>query len=65
MIEFGGCRALEFRDDALGQDLPQFDSPLVEWIEIPDRALSENGMLVKSHQLAQDFRGESLCQDSV
>jgi hypothetical protein len=31
--------ALEFRDDSLGQDLSQFDSPLVEGVDLPDGAL--------------------------
>jgi hypothetical protein len=45
MIEFGFCRALQFRDNALRQNLPQLNAPLIERIEIPNDALRENVML--------------------
>src|SRR5271170_3602434 len=41
--------ALKFGDDALRQDFSQFDAPLVERVDVPDRALSKGGMLVKRH----------------
>ena len=36
MLKLGFCLALEFRDNALGQDLAQLNAPLVEWIDVPD-----------------------------
>src|SRR6266496_6599164 len=39
--------ALEFRDDALGQYLAQFDSPLIERVDVPDDALGEDAVLVE------------------
>lgn len=41
-------RALELRDDALRQHLSQFHAPLIERVDLPDDALSEHQMLVKS-----------------
>src|SRR5580704_4783834 len=57
--------ALKFRDDALRQDLPQFDAPLIERVDVPNRALSENGVLVQRHQFAQSFRCQPLCEDGI
>ena len=34
--------ALEFRNDALSQDLAEFYAPLVKRIDLPDGTLSEN-----------------------
>ena len=31
--------ALKFGDDALSKHLPQFDAPLVDWIDVPRGAL--------------------------
>jgi len=55
MVERRISLALEFRDDALGQDLPQLDAPLVERIEVLDRALSKNRVLIMREHLAERF----------
>ena len=34
--------ALQLRDDALGQDFAQFDPPLIEGVDIPDRSLRKH-----------------------
>ena len=53
MIESGLCRALQFRDNALRQNLAQLYAPLVERIEIPYDALREDVMLVERDKLPQ------------
>jgi hypothetical protein len=47
MLKLGRCITPEFGNDALGQYLPQLNAPLVEWVNTPDSALGENGVLVK------------------
>jgi hypothetical protein len=39
MVEHWLCSALEFRDNALGQYLAQFDAPLVKCVDVPDDTL--------------------------
>src|SRR5947209_6001166 len=65
MLERRFCLALEFRDNSLGQNLPQFDPPLVKRVEVPDRTLRENRMLVECNQLAEHFRSEALGKNHV
>src|SRR5271169_5221756 len=36
VVEGGFRRALELRDDPLGQHLAQFDAPLIEGVDLPD-----------------------------
>ena len=55
MLELRLRLALQFRNDALCQNFAQFDAPLVERVDLPDRALSEDGMFVKRDQFAQRF----------
>ncbi len=40
--------ALEFRDYPLGQLLAEFDPPLVKRVDVPDRSLCKNTVLVES-----------------
>ena len=42
MLEFGFLSALKLRDDFLSECLAQFDAPLVERIDLPDRSLYED-----------------------
>src|SRR5882672_6808210 len=56
MREFRRRRALEFRDDAGGQNLAQFHAPLVEGVDIPDRALDEDAVFVERDKLAESRR---------
>ena len=60
MIERGLRLALKFRDNALSQHFAEFDSPLVERVNIPNHPLGENRVLVKGNQLAKIFRREAL-----
>ena len=61
----GSVCALEFRDDALRQHLAEFHAPLVERIDLPDGALGEHGMFVKSDELAESLRREPVGEDGV
>ena len=63
--ELGFRFAFEFRDDALGQHLAQFDAPLVERVDVPDHALGEDGVLVERDELAERLRREPLGEDRV
>ena len=63
MLELELCLALELRDDTLGQDLAQLDAPLVEGVDLPDRPLGEDTMLIEGHQLAERSRSEPFGED--
>src|SRR5258708_34760924 len=56
VLEFGLGRTLELGNDRLGESLAQFHAPLVEGIDLPDRSLGEDAMLVERDQLAQSGR---------
>ena len=58
-----GC--LEFRYDPLGQDLAQFDAPLIKRIDLPDRSLCKHTVFVERHQFAQSLRSQPFRQDHV
>ena len=53
MLELGLRQALELGDDALRQNLAQLHAPLVEGIDLPDRALGEDAVLVERDELAE------------
>lgn len=46
----GGC--FEFRDDALGEDFAEFDSPLVEGVEPPEDTLDEDAVFIEGDEFA-------------
>jgi hypothetical protein len=48
---------LEFGDDALGQDLPQFHSPLIEGIYLPDGAWVKTLCPPGANELGNIFTG--------
>ena len=56
MPELGLFLAFQFRDDALGKHLSQFDAPLVERINLPDDALGEHAMFIKRNEFPQRLR---------
>jgi len=43
----------EFRNDALGERFAELDAPLIERVDPPDRALSEDDVLIKRDKLAE------------
>src|SRR6266850_2711989 len=65
MLELRVRRALEFRNDALSQYLAEFHTPLVERIDVPENALSEDGVLIKSDKFAERPGRELFSQDRV
>ena len=60
----GSCVGLQLRDHPLGQLLAQFDPPLVERSDRPDRALGEHAVLVQRDQLAEHVRA-SACRSGM
>src|SRR5262252_5715603 len=57
--------ALELRDDLLGQELTEFDAPLIERVDVPDGALGEDAVLVECNQLSQGRRSQTIHHNSV
>src|SRR4029077_10198986 len=57
--------ALEFRDNSLCQLLAQLDTPLVERVDVPNRTLCKDTVLVEGDEFTESFGGESLGQDCV
>ena len=55
----GSLAALQLGDDPLRQHLAQLDAPLVERVDVPDRALREDAVLVQRDQLAQQSRASA------
>src|SRR5687768_10413892 len=50
----------QLRDDLLGENLAEFDTPLIERINVPNCALREDAVFVESDKLAQSLRSEPL-----
>src|SRR5262245_64168414 len=65
VAERGLRLALQLRDDALSQHLAQLDPPLIEGVDVPDRALGEHAVLVERDELSERVRREPLGQDRV
>ena len=65
MLESRLRSTLELGNDLLGQRFAQLDTPLVEGIDLPDRALGEDAVLVERDQLAQCGRRQVVEQDDV
>src|SRR5262245_57240093 len=60
-----GAGALELAGDALGEHLAELDAPLVERVDVPDRALHEHLVLVQRDQRAERFGREPLGHEQV
>ncbi len=56
---------LKLRNDAVGQHLPEFDTPLVERIDIPDGALDKDLVLIERDQLTECLRCQLRRKDSI
>ena len=65
MFQFRRGFALQFRNDALGQHLPQLNPPLVKRINLPNHALNEDAVLIKCNQCAKNFRRQFVRQNDV
>src|SRR6185312_8897186 len=56
---------LEFRDDALGQYLAQFHTPLIERVNAPDCSLRKHALLVEGNQFAERLWSEPVSENCV
>src|ERR1700680_877676 len=57
--------ALHFGNDALSQHFAKLNTPLVERIDLPDRALGKHGMFVQSDKFAERLRREPGGKDRI
>src|SRR5580704_14190446 len=65
MLELGFRGTFQLGDDPLGERLAQFHAPLIERIDLPDRALGEDAVFVERDQLAQRGRRQGVQQERV
>src|SRR2546422_8129097 len=65
VLELRRRLTFEFGDDALGQFLAELHAPLVEGIDVPNRALREDDVFVKRDERAEHFRCEPFGEDRV
>src|SRR3954469_24369042 len=65
MVGLGLIRRLQLGNDLHRQLLAELDSPLIEGVDPPDRALREDAVLVEGDQGAQCVRREAVGQDHV
>ena len=57
--------AFKLRDNTLGQYLPEFHSPLIKGIDIPDGGLGKDIVLVEGYELTKCFGYEPLSKNCV
>src|SRR5260370_34634282 len=65
MCELRFVFVLNLGDDALRQRLAQLHAPLIERIDVPDRPLGKDRVLVQSYQLAQGLWRQLFGKDRV
>src|SRR6476660_4984532 len=65
MVKSRFLLALEFRDNPLGQLLAEFDTPLVERVDVPNGTLCKDAVFVESDEFTESFGGEPLDQNRV
>src|SRR5262249_10581483 len=58
VLELRLVGGLELGNDRLRQHLAELDSPLVEGVDLPDRPLGEDAVLIQCDQGAEAVRGE-------
>src|ERR1700692_2573794 len=58
MLQGRLCGGLNLGNDVLGEYLAQFHAPLIKGVDMPDRPLGEDRVLVESDQFAQCLWGE-------
>src|ERR1039457_3507859 len=59
MFQWRLIRRLQLGCNASGQYLPQFHTPLVKGIDIPNHPLGEDRVLVQCYKLTKDFGSQS------
>src|ERR1700720_3127915 len=57
--------AFYFGDDALSQNFAELHAPLVERIDLPDRALGKQEMFVQSDKFTERLRREPVGEDRI
>ena len=57
--------AFQFRQDRFRQLLAEFDTPLVERVNVPEDSLSEDLVLIKRNQTSERTWRELLKQDRI
>ena len=65
MAERGFGLTFELRYDPLSQRLAEFNPPLVERVDGPDRTLGEDAVLVKRNQFSKNFRCQPFGKNRV
>ena len=65
MFEIGSARAFEFGNNFLGKHFAQLDAPLIERINVPNRPLRENAVLVQRNERAQHFGREFIGENDI
>jgi hypothetical protein len=58
-------RGAELGQDPFGEHLAELHAPLIERVDVPDRALRENAVFVERDELAERRRCQSFEQQSV
>ena len=65
MLEIRLGHAFEFANDTLRENLTQLNPPLVEGVDVPDRSLRKDAVLVKRNQFPERLRRQPLGEDRV
>src|SRR5277367_3973554 len=65
MLELGLRGTFQLGNNRLGEDLAQLHAPLIERVDVPDRALSEHVVFVEGDQASERARGELFGEDHV
>ena len=61
----GSAGLSDLRNDVLGQDLAEFNTPLVKRVNLPDGPLGKYRVLVERDQLAQRLRRQPFRQNYI
>src|SRR5215472_14425644 len=65
VLQVGFPLALQFRNDTLGQYFTQLDTPLIERVDVPDRALGKDIVFVERDECPERMRGQLVDQNHV
>ena len=65
MLELGIGGTVQLRNNALGQHFTEFHTPLVEGVDVPDRALREDAVFVERDQRADNSRSQLFREDQI
>src|SRR5271157_2004860 len=65
MFEIRLSHAFQFANDTLRKNLTQLNPPLVEGVDVPERSLRKDAVLVKRNQFAERLRRQPLGEDRV